>query len=102
MNAGRQMVLDELLDPRLYPESITRADIERDMHARLEGENEDSEARMQAIAQFQRATMFRIAIADFSNKLPIMKVSDGLTWLAEAVLEEALSVAWRDLTQRHD
>lgn len=45
--------------------------------------------------------MFRIAVADFNAKLPIMKVSDGLTWLAEVVLEEALRVAWDDLTQRH-
>jgi glutamate-ammonia-ligase adenylyltransferase len=95
------VLLDELLDPHLSPESISRADIDRDMQARLGGDDEDSEARMQAIAQFQRSTMFRIAIADFSDKLPIMKVSDGLTWLAEAVLEEALRVAWRDLAARH-
>ena len=39
--------------------------------------------------------------SDFNGKLPIMKVSDGLTWLAEVVLEEALRVAWRDLAERH-
>ena len=30
-----------------------------------------------------------------------MKVSDSLTWLAEAVLKHALDIAWRDLTARH-
>ena len=30
-----------------------------------------------------------------------MKVSDYLTWIAEAVLEEVLWLAWRDLTSRH-
>jgi len=45
--------------------------------------------------------MFRIAMADFNNKLPIMKVSDGLTWLAEVVLDEVLAVAWSDLIARH-
>jgi glutamate-ammonia-ligase adenylyltransferase len=95
------VLLDELLDPRLDTESITRDDIEREMHARIGVDAGDSEARMQAIAQYQRSMMFRIAIADFSDTLPIMKVSDGLTWLAEAVLEEALRVAWRDLTARH-
>jgi glutamate-ammonia-ligase adenylyltransferase len=53
------------------------------------------------MAQFQRSTMFRIAVADFNGRLPIMKVSDGLTWLAEAVLEEALRVAWSEITGRH-
>jgi glutamate-ammonia-ligase adenylyltransferase len=56
---------------------------------------------MRVISQFQRSIMFRIAVADFNGKLPIMKVSDGLTWLAESVLEEALRVAWRDMTERH-
>ncbi len=56
---------------------------------------------MQSIVGYQRATKFRIAVADFTGSLPIMKVSDGLTWLAETVLEEALKVAWRDMTERH-
>jgi len=93
-------LLDELLDPRLYSEADTRADLDAELRDRLAG-NDDSEARMQVIGQFQRSTMFRIAVADFNGKLPIMKVSDGLTWLAEAVLEEALRVAWEDLANRH-
>ena len=32
---------------------------------------------------------------------PIMKVSDGLTWLAEVILEEALRMAWKDVATRH-
>jgi len=95
------VLLDELLDPRLYSEAVTRADLATELAERLAGEIGDSEARMQAIAQFQRSTMFRIAVADFNGQLPIMKVSDGLTWLAETVLEEALRVAWGDLTAKH-
>jgi len=94
-------LLDELLDPRLYSEAVTRADLSVELQQRLVGEDEDAEMRMQAIGQFQRSTMFRIAVADFNGKLPIMKVSDGLTWLAEVVLEEALRVAWNDLVVRH-
>jgi glutamate-ammonia-ligase adenylyltransferase len=94
-------LLDELLDPRFYSETVTRADLAVELEQRLVDEDQDAEARMQAIGQFQRSTMFRIAVADFNGKLPIMKVSDALTWLAEVVLEEALRVAWRDLTERH-
>ena len=93
-------LLDELLDPRLYTDSVTRADLSTELGKRLAVES-DSETCMRVIGQFQRATMFRIAIADFNGQLPIMKVSDGLTWLAETVLEEALRVAWRDLVERH-
>ena len=95
------VLLDELLDPRLYTEAVTRSDLTQELQERLDGEAEDPESRMHAIAQFQRSTMFRIAVADFNGRLPIMKVSDGLTWLAETVLEEALRVAWLDLTARH-
>jgi glutamate-ammonia-ligase adenylyltransferase len=94
-------LLDELLDPRRYSEAVTRADLAVELQQRLTGQNEDAETRMQAIGQFQRSTMFRIAVADFNGKLPIMKVSDGLTWLAEVVLEETLRVARRDLVERH-
>ena len=95
-------LLDELLDPRVYSEGVTKADLADELQQRLAGEkNPDSEANMQVIAQFQRAAMFRIAVADFNDKLPIMKVSDGLTWLAEVVLDEALRVAWADLSARH-
>ena len=94
-------LLDELLDPRLFSERVTRADIAAELEERLAHECGDSEERMRAIAAFQRATMFRIAVADFNGRLPIMKVSDGLTWLAEVVLEEALRVAWNELAARH-
>jgi glutamate-ammonia-ligase adenylyltransferase len=96
------VLLDELLDPRVYSDGVTREDIADELRQRLEDEaSEDSEAQMQTIAQFQRAAMFRIAVADFNDRLPIMKVSDGLTWLAEVILDEALRVAWSDLTARH-
>ncbi len=95
------VLLDELLDPHSWTASITRGDIARDLDARLGDQDDDPERRMQTIGQFQRAAMFRIAVADFGGNLPIMKVSDGLTWLAEAVLAEALRVAWQDLARRH-
>ncbi len=96
------VLLDELLDPGIYADGVTKADLYAELQRRIsDAPAADSEAQMQVIAQFQRAAMFRIAIADFNDQLPIMKVSDGLTWLAEVVLEEALRVAWLDLTGRH-
>lgn len=96
------VLLDELLDPRSFSDQIAKVDLEADLRQRLASEtNTDSEKQMIAIAQHQRATMFHIAVADFNASLPLMKVSDGLTWLAETVLEEALRVAWRDLTRQH-
>jgi len=100
--ARHPALLDELLDPHVHTSEVTKADFTAELEARTSTLAEsDSETRMQSIVEYQRATKFRIAVADFTGSLPIMKVSDGLTWLAEAVLDEALSVAWRDMTARH-
>jgi glutamate-ammonia-ligase adenylyltransferase len=104
--ARHPALLDELLDPRVYVEGVTKAELSAELSAELQQrlaieDAADSEERMAVIAHFQRAAMFRIAVADFNGNLPIMKVSDGLTWLAEVVLDEALRVAWDDLAERH-
>jgi len=61
----------------------------------------DSEEKVSMLGQYQRATLFRVAIADYSGSLPIMKVSDALTELAEQVVHQALAIAWSDLSARH-
>ncbi len=96
------VLLDELLEPRIETERIEKSEFEAEIaHRFAHLEASDSEARMEALAQFQRANLFRVAVADFSGSLPIMKVSDSLTFLAEAVVDFALESAWRDLTDRH-
>ena len=96
------VLLDELLDPRLLSGPVSKDDVRAELEERLRSNNsQDSEQRMETLAQFQRAIMFRVAVADFNGNLPIMKVSDSLTFLAEAVLEEALASAWSDLVEKH-
>ena len=96
------VLLDELLDPRVFGEGLTKDEIAAALERRLAREDPgDSEALVEALAQFQRATLFRVAVADFNGRLPIMKVSDALTFLAEAVLGAALDIAWRELVGRH-
>lgn len=96
------LLLDELLDPRLYSAEISAATMTEDLADRLEISNtDDSETVMEILAQFQRAMLFRIAVADVSGNLPIMKVSDRLTDLAEIVVSKTLEIAWTDLTRRH-
>jgi glutamate-ammonia-ligase adenylyltransferase len=76
--------------------------MEAELRQRLaEASGSDSEAQMEILGRFQRASQFRIALADFNGNLPIMRVSDCLTELAETVLSFALQVAWRDLTEKH-
>ncbi len=98
--ARHPALLDELLDSGRLSKAIPKTDLEAERDARL-GTETDAETRMELLAQYKRAIMFRVAVADFSGYLPIMKVSDSLTWLAETVLDTALETAWGDLTARH-
>jgi glutamate-ammonia-ligase adenylyltransferase len=96
------ILLDELLDARSQTGRMTRADFDADLQQRLYGTDAgDSETRMELVGQFQRASQFRIALADFTGSLPIMRVSDCLTDLAETVLNFVLRVAWQDMVDRH-
>ena len=105
--AVRQLVLlpvllDELLDPRAYAGMPSRADVEADLAARLAGSDAaDLEQRMEVLAQFQRVALFRTALADLLGGLPLMKVSDRLTEIAELTLATALDAAWNELCARH-
>ena len=56
---------------------------------------------MQQLRHFQRAALFRIAVADLGGRLPLMQVSDRLTELAELIVEQALLIAWRFVTQQY-
>jgi glutamate-ammonia-ligase adenylyltransferase len=96
------VLLDEMLDPRRYSAELTLADMQAELQQRFSViDGRDSEQHVETLAQFQRALLFRIAAADFSGVLPVMKVSDRLTELAELVLTSALRIAWSDLSSRY-
>jgi glutamate-ammonia-ligase adenylyltransferase len=96
------VLLDELLDPSVHSSPLTLDELDAELGARLaECDVDDTEAQVALLGQFQRANQFRVAIADIAGHLPIMKVSDSLTWLAEAVLKQALEIAWQDLVAKH-
>jgi len=96
------VLLDELLDPRIFSARVSRDELAAELHERLRHVDEnDSESQMTLLGQFQRASLFRVAVADFTGNLPIMKVSDSLTELAETVLNHTLQVAWHDMTAKH-
>jgi len=96
------LLLDEMLDPRLTAAEQSASLLRDDLADRLLRLGEaDSERRVEVLAQFQRAALFRIAAADFAGELPVMKVSDRLTDVAEIVLDQALDIAWADVTERH-
>lgn len=56
---------------------------------------------MNVMRYFKQSQLLRVAAADVTGHLPVMKVSDYLTWLAEAILHHVLESAWQDLVAKH-
>jgi len=97
--ASHPLLLDELIDARLLSQPPTRAGFARELEARMEQlHEEDPELQVEALRQFQRAALFRVAVADLTHVLPLMQVSDRLTDIAELIVERALELAWRQIT----
>ena len=96
------LLLDELLNAgRLFspPQALELAAELRERLARIP--EDDLEQQMEALRHFKLAHRLRVAASEIAGTLPLMKVSDYLTWLAEAILEEVLALAWRHTVARH-
>lgn len=95
-------LLDELIDPQqlydLPPLTSYRAQV-ADFLARIP--QDDLEAQMEALRQVKQSFQLKVAAADISAGLQLMKVSDHLTYLAEAITEQVVCMAWHQLTERH-
>ncbi|MDL5030078.1 bifunctional [glutamate--ammonia ligase]-adenylyl-L-tyrosine phosphorylase/[glutamate--ammonia-ligase] adenylyltransferase [Vibrio sp. TMPB1044] len=95
------ILLDELIDPQqLYnpvPLESYKTEL-RDYLARIP--EDDMEQQMEGLRQFKQTCILRIAAADIAGALPVMKVSDHLTYLAEAIVEAGVNQAWLQVSAK--
>ncbi|SBS25919.1 Glutamate-ammonia-ligase adenylyltransferase [Marinomonas spartinae] len=95
-------LLDELLDANTLFSPPSKAMLKEELQQiLLRLPEEDEEAQMDALRRFKRSITLRIAACDITEILPVMKVSDHLTWLAEVLLEQVLQQSWWHLTHKH-
>ncbi|MGU1999120.1 bifunctional [glutamate--ammonia ligase]-adenylyl-L-tyrosine phosphorylase/[glutamate--ammonia-ligase] adenylyltransferase [Pseudomonas aeruginosa] len=96
------ILLDELLNEGRLFRPPQAAELAAELRERLMRIPEDDlEQQMETLRHFKLAHGLRVAASEIAGTLPLMKVSDYLTWLAEAILVEVLDLAWRQLVQRH-
>jgi len=95
------LLLDELLDPNtLYQPTAMDAYRDELRQYLLRVPEEDEEQQLEALRQFKQAQLLRVAAADIAGTLPVMKVSDHLTWLAEAMIDAVVQQAWTQMVAR--
>ncbi len=97
--ASHPLLLDELLDTAAGGLPPPRAELEAEVAARLAHMAEDEpERQVEVLRQFQRAAIFRVAMADLTGAIPLMRVSDYLTEIAEIIVEQAMKLGWAQMT----
>ncbi len=96
------VLLDELLDPRsLYKppgREALRSGLERHLSAVAD---DDPEYQIESLCIFRQVNTLRVAASDITSVLPLMKVSDHLSWIAETILDKVVQISWNHLEKRH-
>lgn len=96
------ILLDELLHPAHLYNPTDKRGMEEDLQQRLlRIDPLDLEEQMDAMRHYASAHKLQIAASDITGALPLMKVSDHLTWLAETILERALWLAWEQMVDKY-
>ena len=99
--AANPMMLEELMDVRniVMPAGPQPLLEELELLAsRVDAE--DLEQQMELMRHFQRRNILKIAAVDVMDKLPVMKVSDALTWIAESLVTRSFRLCWNEMTKR--
>ena len=96
------VLLDELIDPRTLYAPPGKNELAAELNALVvKIPADDLEFSIESICIFRQVNTLRVAAADVTGVLPLMRVSDHLSELAEIILQTVVGLAWDDLTARH-
>jgi glutamate-ammonia-ligase adenylyltransferase len=95
------VLLDELLDARLLEAAHDWNTFRSQLSSTLDDVEPDTERQMDLLREAHHAQVFRLLTQDLSGLLPLERLSDHLTELADIMVDFALRLAWRKLLVRH-
>lgn len=96
------ILFDELLDAHSLFVPLKKADLDAQLKVLLaQIEIQDLEQLMIVLRQFKQLNVLRVAAADIMDVIPLMVVSDYLTYIAESIVEHVVERAWLMLTEKH-
>ena len=96
------VLLDELLDVGSLYSPPERDQLDDELRQQmLRVPEDDLEMQMETLRTFKQAHLLRVAASEITASMPLMKVSDYLTWLAESILNEVLRLAWKQMVSKH-
>ena len=100
--AGHPVLLDELLDTRTLYVPPAKDELNAQLKKKLEQvSTHELEYQIEQLCIFKQANTLHVAAADVTGSLPLMRVSDHLSYIAETVLNEVVDLAWNHLVEKH-
>jgi glutamate-ammonia-ligase adenylyltransferase len=95
-------LLDELLDHRtLYTLPNKEELIDELRQQLLRVPSNDLEKQMETLRYFKLSHSLHVAACEVTDILPLMKVSDYLTSIAEAILTHTVEIAWDQMLKKY-
>jgi glutamate-ammonia-ligase adenylyltransferase len=100
--ARHPVLLDELLDPRTLYQPPQKTEMKKGLQRRLALiPPDDLEYQIEQLCIFKQINVLRVATADVTGTLPLMRVSDYLSEIAETILSEVVDLAFNYLVSKH-
>jgi len=95
------ILLDEVLDPRLYEIATDWEHFEGEVQRRLIECVGDTEREMDILREAHHAQVFRLLAQDIAGLQTVERLADHLTRLADIIVRMSLDLCWNKLRDRH-
>ncbi|MBS1144782.1 MAG: bifunctional [glutamate--ammonia ligase]-adenylyl-L-tyrosine [Proteobacteria bacterium] len=95
------LLLDELLDPRLYEIATDWTGFREILRDNLSQHADDTEREMDILREMHHGQVFRLLAQDLAGLQTIERLSDHLTELADTIVQETLPLVWTKIKNRH-
>ncbi|HUV50129.1 MAG TPA: bifunctional [glutamate--ammonia ligase]-adenylyl-L-tyrosine phosphorylase/[glutamate--ammonia-ligase] adenylyltransferase [Anaerolineae bacterium] len=100
--SNHPVLLDELLDQRTLYVPPERNELEKEVQKKLEPiPHDDLESQIQELCIFKQVNILRVAAADVTGAMKLMRTSDHLTEIAETIVNKVIELAWNYLIEKH-
>ena len=95
------ILLDELLDSRIFDVAIDWQGFQKGLQARLAQHRDDTEREMDILRETHHAQVFHFLAQDMAGMHSVEHLADRLSELADIMVQTTMDLCWQKLRQRH-
>jgi glutamate-ammonia-ligase adenylyltransferase len=95
------ILLDELLDSRIFDVTTDWQRFRQDLHSRLALHVDDIEREMDILRETHHAQVFHFLAQDIAGMHTVEHLADRLSELADIMVQTTMDLCWHKLKQRH-